>query len=433
MKYFKFINCLLVFQLLYISDFWVIRIIPLIIMIFFILRCNHFSISASEIFRINKLVILYVSIILLSLVRTNNPNSDILFILYNILYYILFVNYFHVGISYYIKTSEDVNYLFNQFIIFPFVILIILNCFLTFLGIRVYEFTISGGESIGDCVLLGYFGIHVSRVEFSLAGGFNNYSSYLGGLMAFACSLFLLKGRKTYKVMFFMLIMISLMLIDSRSAIYYPILIFLFILFLNRIGKARNLYFLSFLVILGPLLQTVLLPFLGDNPFFSWLSRGNDELSTGNSRFVIWLISLLHFLDFKIIHLVGYGDFGHFGSKVSLKWSKIFDAWGNSDMKTPHSTLFSLLFDYGYIGVISYLILLCQLFNRIKAIWVINKYIAYPCLAFLIYNIIAGISESLNGIYSPNYFILFLFISIFINCYYTYKVKMETSLEDVLY
>jgi O-antigen ligase len=171
-----------------------------------------------------------------------------------------------------------------------------------------------------------------------------------------------------------------------------------------------------------------LLPFLGQYDAFSFLSRSSGDLQTGNSRFLIWGISFAEFAQFKPIHLIGYGEYGHLGSGASKLWENIFSNWEDSGNKTPHNTMLVIMFDTGYIGLFFYISLLYGFIAKMIKIWLWQKPQRYLYLSYFLFMLLQGVTESTFGFYFFDY--LFIFFMIFIVEMIDYK-KITSESEEI--
>jgi O-antigen ligase len=128
--------------------------------------------------------------------------------------------------------------------------------------------------------------------------------------------------------------------------------------------------------------------------------------------FFIWAIAITEFLTFKPIQIIGYGLFGHYGSGASHLWSYFFVAYSNPEAVHPHNTFLSVLFDYGYLGAVFFLLSLFVIVNKVKSIWKEHKDIAIFFLAFFMYFVLISITESFFGFYYLDaiYIIFFFFL-----------------------
>lgn len=187
--------------------------------------------------------------------------------------------------------------------------------------------------------------------------------------------------------------------------------------------------------IIGPFVILSILTYFTN--YLDFLVRNSEDLQTGNARTLIWGFSLLEFSDFKPIHLFGYGEYGHYASGASQHWAYIFGSnLENSELTTPHSIFYSVLFDYGYLGLILLIIYLYSIMKRFKLIEHRNRRMALLGLLFIIYWQLQGITESFYGFYSyPNLFIIMIIFAFFefTEFFYIYlepRIKLSVKLKD---
>ena len=116
------------------------------------------------------------------------------------------------------------------------------------------------------------------------------------------------------------------------------------------------------------------------------------------------------------MHIFGYGDFGHYITGASKLWAHIFGSWDEERalLTTPHSTFYSILYDYGYFGLFVYILFQLKLVNEINKIWFYNKKMGVIFINFLLYWNLVGITETVHGFYIPIVFYFFTLISLII-------------------
>jgi len=405
----------------------VLRVFPLVLLLIEWLTV-YFKIPFLKILAINKLLFIFSLLIVFAIFRNNNPVEDTLSAsIYSTSNLLLFASFYSFIIYYFIRKNKyDYPTIFIYLIILPFAFFALSNWILYLLNIKVLPSSSIAGESTTPSVLLSNFGIVINRIEFPLVKGVNSYSVFVGGVLSLSIPLFLWYKRNRYLTGFASLIFIvTLISTDSRGALFYPLLITLGIYFLKNkqvLNKKVNL--MAFLVILGPLIFISVLALSANIPALEFLARGDEDIKTASSRSVVWAISFAEFIDFKWIHTVGYGLYGHFGSGASKMWSYLFEGYNDPELSaSSHTSLFTILFDYGYIGLVVYIGLLYQLLSRVIYLWKYKPLISYAFLSFLIYNILAGITEAIGGMNLLNYQLLLFMVAIAINTqyYFTYK------------
>jgi O-antigen ligase len=267
----------------------------------------------------------------------------------------------------------------------------------------------------------------VSRVSFPFSVGFNTYGTIVGILLTLG--LFgTIEFDKYRKAMLLGVVLSTwtLLLTDTRSALFYPYLIFFaHLLFTKRIKRPKLLWIIPGIAAVGPLVFLSVLTLISQIPEISFLSRSSEDLATANSRSLIWFNSSLEFLDFKLLHLIGYGEFGHYESGASKAWGSIFSQWGEAaKMIHPHSIVYSTLFDYGYIGLAVLLTLQFKLIRIIERSWETNRKMCVMSVAFLLYWNLVGITETFTGFYTPNILTLFVTISVLVFQMDRYRPKV---------
>lgn len=414
-------------QLALLFNAYALILVPIVLLVVSagqILDKHNFTIV--ELCSANKVLMCFLALSCISILRTNHAGANFVDLAFRATSNLVFVYCFALICKSYIKRDklDNVN-LILYYVVLPFTMLALTNFVLYLGGISLTKSALGIDSGTYQALLLSYVGIDITRVEFPLAGGLNSYASYIGALFAITLGIWVF-GRKKSFLFFISLLsfVVTLLMIDTRAALIYPLLITIY-LFLIRSRKkiSKNLRWLALVVALGPLLFTFLLPWLSTLPGFEFLERGDGDIQSGNARFFIWLVSLAEFADFKLIHLIGYGDYGHFGSGASKQWAPLFDNWADPQYKTPHNTMFSLVFDYGYIGLILYITIIWQSIEKISYLWSVQPAMAKVLFCFVLYNIVAGITEVLGGTYFPNYLLLFFMITIIINMQYYFLIK----------
>ncbi|WP_157816048.1 O-antigen ligase family protein [Spirosoma pollinicola] len=360
----------------------------------------------------NLMAIFLLLLILVGNVRSNFPDQTIGFTISRTINTVLLFSAVFSAFHYYKnKYNYSIVDIVAKFIILPYCLYCLINFLLWAAGISIKESVMTDEVVNKKAVLLSYFGLNIDRVQFPLSTGLNNYAVISGAMFTICLVLLFVSNTKKYKILTIascLVFLATLLLIDSRASIYYPILIcFTLILWQKSKAYVKNMPYLTYLIVLGPLFLYLMVPLMMVLPFIESITRNSEELATGNSRFLIWSACLLEFIEFKPIHLIGFGYFGHFGSGVSASWSSIFSTWTDGDLKTSHNTFFTILFDHGYLGLVVYVLVIYNTFKRISRFWNINREGNVLLFGFFSFNIFAGITETLIGFYSPNYFILF--------------------------
>ncbi len=368
-----------------------------------------------------NLLFLLISIVSIATLRDNNPAVGANTRYLNFFSFVFFATACHQVFRYIDQRFKDRFDVYYYIIISPFFLFILTNLIFWSIG---FKGTDEEGIDIGNSVTLSYFGINYPRVKFPFTNGINSYGTLVGGVLTIQLVyFFVMKQRNLIGVAFIASSLLTLFLTDSRSAVVYPIIITALLFWISRWKEIKKLRFITWAWLLGPLLISVLLPMLAAIPLFSDFSRSSEDFATGNSRFVIWLLSLKELLNFKLIHLVGYGLFGHYASGVSFYWAHIFGLSSNSIMVHPHNSVFSIIFDYGYILLFILLWFIGSTIKTCANYWSSRRQLIILYLGFLVYFILISVTESFFGFYyldSIYFIILFFFLITKVNTTFKY-------------
>jgi len=412
----------------------IVRLSPLLIVAVLSARF-YLNKSVFSLIKVNQTLVFFSIIIVAAIFRNNNPvESKLSANLYLSGSFILFVSFFAAASYFFFnKPGKEASKNVVFFIILPFALFAIANWVLYLLKIKVLESSSVANESTTQSLLLAGLGININRIEFPLVKGINSYSIYVGGVLALSLPLFL--WSKKYRLITgasSFIFLITLLSTDSRGAFIYPVLISAFIFFFKKKENlSKRFRLLSFLVVVGPLFFLTILSLAANVKGLEFLSRSDEDFKTGNSRLIIWGFSLAEFLNFKLVHIFGYGLYGHYGSGASKLWAYLFSGYKDPELSaSSHSSFFTLLFDYGYVGLITYITLLYQQLSKIIFIWKQQPLVASAFLSFMLYNIIAGITEAVGGMNLLNYMFLFFMVCIAVNTKY-YTLKNNVALAPV--
>ncbi|MBI2259913.1 MAG: O-antigen ligase family protein [Flavobacteriia bacterium] len=311
-----------------------------------------------------------------------------------------------------IKSEKNNLFYFRKFIIYPFLYYIFLNFIFWLLNLK-FNVKLDEEISIGKSLILSNFGFQVDRVNFAFSNGVNSYAVILGSIMTFfSVDIFLNKQWSLKILCLFFIVIICVLLTDARGAIVFPLIIslicYLFYYFkLKKIIKLTPLLF-----ILLPIFAITIVPLLSNIEMFNQFSRNDTDLFTLNGRLFIWLFSFEDFMAFKIQHLFGYGFKGHVNSGVSQNWAFVFATYSSPETVHPHNSILSIIFDIGYLGLITMLIVINKVSKNIYLLYKISKKEALTFFAMLLFIIFISITESfLNDIYMNTFN---LYISFFI-------------------
>jgi len=411
-----FLIFILVFPYQFIGENQLVKAIPFVVFLLILIsRITQIKWSLKGLISYSSCLLAWIFV---EMLRNNHPQATVVNAVFKILIILLFIVIFN---SIKFKDIKELEKSFFYSTIGVFACLAILSYIFKILNISEVK---KVDLDLGTAVILSSFGLNVNRVSLPLTGGINSYSSLLGLLLVLSIltSIYHKKFRIS-SIIIGSIFFSQLLLLDSRGSVFYPLIAIISILLFYKLKQISKLNILiPILSIIGPFLFIFGL-FIFVNYFeFDSILRSSSEAYTGNSRLVIWLISLEEFLDFKLIHIFGYGEFGHYASGKSLLWESSFRAFENSDMMHPHNTDLVLLYDYGYFGMFLYLMTLVSVLNRLKIMNNISKNkMPIVIMGGFLYISFIGTSESFFGFYYQNVFNVLLIIVL-------YTLKLEKKI-----
>jgi hypothetical protein len=389
-----------------ITDNQIIRFASIVYMLLLSINALNKTVSKFPYSKITFLFYLFVTMNVIAMFRSSGPVATPQNIAYEIVSYLvntIFIVSTTIQLSFRFKIHSWKILMITFF--YPIGIYVSLNLLFWVLGIKITNFQVV--EEIGKAVMLSSLGIDMDRVIFPLSGGgLNTYSDFLGAFLVFCLALMAHKKIKFIYLLMVGLTVVSMLMVDSRSFLINAALATIAIYFLIKSRFSNYLKYAPIILIISPFFLLAYLPII-----YKSLSAGvlrSTESSDSVDRVIIWGKSALELTNFKIEHIFGFGEYGHFGSKVSKQWAYLFTEWANPDYASPHNTFFSIVFDYGYLGVVLYFLVIQ---NSIKSALQIYKagytLIAASVLAFWMYYLVSGATETLDGLYSPGVIYLF--------------------------
>jgi O-antigen ligase len=387
----------------------IFRLVPVLLLIFVIINEALINGNVINIFQ-KKIILLFVFvfIIIIGVLTSSKPLYSVVFKVFKCLSLFVFL-LASIIIIYNFRYRGILN-VFVKFFFLPFLFYVTLNLLFFLVGI-------TGDDSVDSkSVLLSYIGTIGTRVNFYLSAGVNAYGSVLGVLLTFSLVGFgVVKKYKKYFLIGVLVSLISLFLTDSRGPMVYAFLIFFLVRFLSFFKKPIFLNLVPIIGFIGPFILLFFLSLISTTSFGESLSRNSGDFASGNSRLPIWTIAVSDFLVFKPEHhIFGYGEFGHHTSGLSPIWASIFDGQEeNHEFIHPHNTFLSIMFDYGYLGLLIYLIFQYKVINIIKRFWQSQKEISMFLLSNLLYFNFVGIGETMFGFYYRNVMYIFFIVNIF--------------------
>lgn len=357
-----------------------------------------------------KLFFVLITITIVGQIRSNFPDQGILNQYLKIISAGSILLFFYFGFGRLISNgiyAKDNARKIVFFLVLSLALYLAVSMFLYLIGIRA-----KGALDLGSNILMSFIGLDTGRVFFPLSEGVVNHGSIAGTVAVMAGVLLVLCNKPMWKLaLFFSLILglITIILVDSRTTVFNVFLTLVLIFLFSNRNATSYLKLLVWLTPCLPFLFVFVLNILADIPFFEQFARGSHDFETGNSRVFIWGISILEFIQFKMIHLFGWGEVGQFGSGISLQWAPIFkDKFEFPELTTPHNLILQILFNSGYLGVFVFLLTLWVGISQSIVIYKSQMKEGLCLLAFYVYFILTGITDSLFVFYSQVYFLYIL-------------------------
>jgi len=266
-----------------------------------------------------------------------------------------------------------------------------------------------------DAVMLSFFGISSSRIYYPLSEGINAFGMVGGaGFVISAAALIdvLKKGSKDMLdwlitclgigISFFIIITT-----DSRGAL-------LFALFTTGITlllpKIINRSFFGLLMLIQPIVLFLDGNFLRKIKLLEPLSRSNSDILSG--RTVIWQNALEPLLEFKWIHLAGYGLYGQEISGIVSTYKDLFVSYANKNAIPLHNFCLQTIYDQGYFGLLTAFLMLFFVGKNLTKQVISNPANREKVQAFsmMVFILLIGSVSVIPSFYTRELFFVFIFI-----------------------
>ena len=219
-----------------------------------------------------------------------------------------------------------------------------------------------------------------------------------------------------------------ILIADSRVTVLNTVITVGVVYALIRYKKLQTLPYLAVVFPFFPFISLFLLEFIASTDLaylFSKNEAGTD-IASGSERATIWYYCFQELQNFKLIHLIGFGDYGHYGAGVSQKYAFVFGPDGSDSMVT-HNAFYQAFFDVGYLGVVVYLAVLYKVASSAVFLYYQGVAVARLYLGFITYYILSGSFESTFNSYNKLYNLIFLLLCIAV---FTHKNQVLKQAKD---
>lgn len=337
------------------------------------------------------IVIAYVRAIELDVLSLSVIVSDIIFIVF-IFMYALKVN----------LSDLKIVYLFYGMFVY-----LLANLLLLCIGIENPAVATTLTE---EASLLKYFGLEIDRLLFPLSPGAGRVGIGViaGAVLTYTIALLSISNKKPLLLISSLVPLLIILLADTRTSLL-SCLLSLSLFYLTRQLNFRSIRFLPFALPLFPMLIMYLSYLAFQSGLAADISReGTGDIASGRS--IIWFFAFDELLDYKLIHLIGYGSYGQAISGVSYDYMKMFTLWPNENLEliSLHNAAIQMVFDFGYVGLILFMYLMYRLLTIAIDSEDYKMNILAPVLIFIIFS---GMTEATPLLYNADMFIAFVFIS----------------------
>lgn len=406
-----------------------------------IIGCIHYSPLRFGKFRYfsvrNKrgflLFYLFLLLLIISLWRTSSFLNSELSVVKNTLSIVLIPVYLYCLYLYKHKDSDS----FEEKLFF-----VLIHALGIFCAVNLIAFALNPTFGDGNAAIFSLLGINSTKVVFPLYPySHTNFVGSFGGFLV-VLSLGYIQNVKnlssTKKMTLWIYLMVGMVVTimgDSRGTVFGVVFAVFILYFFIKIKKYRLLKYSVLVVPISHVLFIFTLQFAANSSFGSEISRGKNDLATGNSRKFIYMAANLELARFKPIHMIGYGEYGIYGAGLTKYYMNKF-GYETKEKKlissVAHNTSLQAIFDIGYIGLFVYLLLLFVFFSQSQILFEKGKLHFMLPVYFLLYHIITGVSETRFGNYSPFQNFLFIMVAfIVINSYNNYLVKQDPKTQII--
>lgn len=354
----------------------------------------------------------FLVVVVIAVLRNNHPEQTMSYNYFRILnFFLILILFGRTFSAYFAERGKNILSFFIKTILVPLSLLLLINI----LGL-LFNIGGTGEEASGssEALLLSKLGVYMNRVDFPFSPGYNAYGSLAGVMFVLGLYGYMFIKKHNFLWIYSLLLsIVTITLIDTRTAFIVPILLLPLMYLMRKSTKSRFVKLLPLVTVFGNTIIITLLTIISKISSLSFLERSSGDLESGNSRIIIWGFSIIEFARFKWSHVLGHGEYGWYASRVSLKWAPLFEKWDNPELTSPHSTLFLILYDYGYVGLLLIVLLQYKIIKAIKVCWSSDNHISIILSLFLLYWNALGMTESFFGLYTTKILILFCLISYF--------------------
>jgi len=377
-----------------------------LISVFFFLKAVTSMFKDIDFNRTNAILGLsYFLLIIVAIFRTSLQNPYLLLFVYQLITFLIF------GLSAKCALNDDRQQYF-KYVFYGLILYLGVNVLLQLFG-----FTNPTENYLRDydAVMLSFLGINSSRIYFPLSEGINAFGMVGGaGLVISAAAFMDVVKKRSQDILDWVLtcfgIGISLLIIltmDSRGALLFAMFTVGITLILP---KFANQTLVGLLMLIQPAVLFLQGNFLQKLKILAPFIRSNSDILSG--RAAIWQSAIKPLLEFKRIHLVGYGLFGQQISGIVSAYNALFSSYVHTDKIPLHNFSLQTIYDQGYIGLLITFMMLFfvgkNLVMQIKSNP--TKRESVQTFSLMVYILLIGSVSVIPSFYSQELFFVFIFV-----------------------
>ena len=293
---------------------------------------------------------------------------------------------------------------------------ILFNVFFHFFSIPLFDVEARYAEgyadsSLGNSTILALLGLNQSRMLFPTAAGINSMGPIAGVTLVISLMLFLQRTviRSLFQKVFASVTCLASIYVllgtDSRFSL---ISVFLTLFFMT-LPLLKKFSWFNLGVVLSPLVPLLLITILNNIDSFEFsvlgnLTRNTNDLITFNGRTYLWEAGYRLLSWFQPEHLWGFG----FRSQAASANAAYLPRFPWNPHPELHNFALQYVFDLGYIGLLTFILLYTTLISRLKLLYRDDPQTGNMLMSMAVYFMFISTIETALTYYNYEVFTLLL-------------------------
>jgi hypothetical protein len=384
------------------------------------------------------IVMMYSLLWLTSIIRTNGFLFGFMSIVSTTLEGLMMMWFLHTFVGYHFRNA--LNFEQNATDLLRWQMIGLGIFFALNLGSLILFPSVSAEADYEPGILSTVLGIDLPKTYFPYTGEGhpNNVGIIAGNFFAVCCAALLYTKNlllpKSALIGLIFLCLVIMIIGDSRGTVLNA---FLTVSLFWGLRRIRRMSLVLTIVILIPFAQLGMLAFLkaiAHTEIGKEMSRGEDangtsDLESGNSRGTIYEYSFAELEDFKLQHLIGYGEYGPYAVGFVHEY---IDKFGKNLKEEEilissisHNGALQAIFDIGYMGAFFFIAMLFICVRTGLRLYQCGFKPGIVLSHFFLYFTLAGITESVYGRYNSSYnVVLYFFVFTTLMTWSAFKAHM---------